>query len=91
MNDDKPKYATGGPVNPGRAYWVGEHGPEPLVLPANVAARMDEIRRALEADLGIDTPPCDCVTTETTPEGQHTPRTFNIDMSACDKHRTGGN
>lgn len=88
-DDDKPKYATGGPISPGRTYWTGEDGPAPLVLPANVARHMGEIRRALEDDLGIDTSPCGCVTTETTPPGQHTPRTFNINMSGCDKHRTG--
>lgn len=28
--------ASGGPIGPGSAYWIGEHGPEPLVMPYGV-------------------------------------------------------
>lgn len=53
--DDQPKYATGGPIDPGRAYRFGEDGPPPLILPIGweqyeSGSRMAERIKAAWAD-----------------------------------------
>lgn len=58
-----PGRATGGPVSPGRPYWVGERGPE-LFVPAsagNVAAATSgggrDVRVAITVNAAADTAP----------------------------------